>query len=369
MQDSKYKLLRDKYLEELTHLSSETVKGYRSAINSFGRFLEFKDTFDRNDIIRYLNSDEFKNLEISSQNSYKAKLMRFFLWIGFQKKDIADLLKKKKDIKKTLKKSDLLTKEEIRLILDKKMKRPIEKALFILLLETKARKSEIRTLKIKDIVFYESYAMVYIRNSKTSQRNIPIVESIPYLTRYLEDHPLIDNPEAPFFVSFYDGKFREYSVNAFNGIIKRRTKNMLKRVYPHLLRHTGLTEMAKHLTEFQLKQLAGWSMDSKQASRYVHLSNQDLENKVLELHGIKPPEEQEEVKHIEIVRCPRCDFANSDLDKYCSRCGSVLDIKTIIQQDKEAVKVENILDVSEIKQYIDKMFDEKVFGILNKEKD
>ena len=263
MYDSKYKLLRDKYLEELTHLSDETRKGYRSAINSFGRFLKFKDTFERKDIIKYLNSTNFNNLEISSQNSYKAKLMKFYSWIGFRKKDIADLLKKKKDIVKTLKKSDLLTREEIRFIINKKMKRPIEKALFILLLETKARKSEIRTLKIKDVVFYESYAMVYIRHSKTTQRNIPIVESIPYLTRYLEDHPLLDDPEAPFFVSFYDGKFREYSVNAFNGIIRRRTKNMKKRVYPHLLRHTGLTEMAKYLTEFQLKQLAGWTIASR----------------------------------------------------------------------------------------------------------
>ncbi len=53
MQDSKYKLLRDKYIEELTHLSDETRKGYRSAINSFGRFLKFRDIFERKDIIKY----------------------------------------------------------------------------------------------------------------------------------------------------------------------------------------------------------------------------------------------------------------------------------------------------------------------------
>ena len=141
---------------------------------------------------------------------------------------------------------------------------------------------------------------------------------------------------------------------------------MNKKVYPHLLRHTGLTEMAKHLTEFQLKQLAGWTMDSKQASRYVHLSNQDLENKMLELHGIKPPEEQEEVTHIEIIRCPRCDFANSELDKYCSRCGSVLDIKTVLEHQQDAKELEQILNASDIKQYIDKLFEEKVFKILDK---
>jgi len=71
MHDSKYRLLRDKYIEELTHLSDETRKGYRSAINNFVRFLKFKDTFERKNIINYSNSTDFKDLEISSQNSYK----------------------------------------------------------------------------------------------------------------------------------------------------------------------------------------------------------------------------------------------------------------------------------------------------------
>lgn len=277
-------------------------------------------------MIEYLNSRTFQNLSTATQNTYKIKLKKFFIWIGFKKKEMAKILIKKYDSKKTINKSDLLTKEEIKQIL-RKMKRPVDKALFMLLLETKARKTEIRKLKIKDVVFYESYAMVYIRSSKTAQRNIPIVESIPYLTRYLEDHPLFEDQDAPFFITLYRGQYKEFSVNAFNGIFRRNARFINKRVYPHLLRHTGLTEMAKHLTEFQLKQLAGWTMASKQASRYVHLSNQDLENKILELHDIKPPQEQEEVKHLEIVRCPRCDFANSELDKYCSRCGSVLDIK------------------------------------------
>lgn len=368
MSENKFILLRDKYLEELSHLANQTRKGHRTSINSLGKFINFKNSFDPSDILDYLNSEYFNNLEIATQNTYRARIARFCLWIGFRKKEIATLYNKKKDIQKTLKKSDLLTKEEIRLILSN-MNRPIDKALFMLLLETKARKSEIRKLKIKDVVFYESYAMVYIRSSKTAQRNIPIVESIPYLTRYLEDHPLIDDPEAPFFITLYSGKFKEYSENAFNRIFKKCTKDMKKRVYPHLLRHTGLTEMAKHLTEFQLKQLAGWTMDSKQAARYVHLSNQDLENKILELHGIKPPEIEEEVKHIEIVRCPRCDFANSELDKYCSRCGSVLDIKTIIQHQEKAKELEEIINASEIKQYIDNLFEEKVFNILDKKKD
>lgn len=90
-------------------------------------------------------------------------------------------------------------------------------------------------------------------------------------------------------------------------------KFLKRKVYPHLLRHTGLTEMAKHLTEFQLKQMAGWTMYSKQASRYVHLSNEDLENKILELHNIKHPKKEEKPTHIDLVKYPKCDYTDSDL--------------------------------------------------------
>jgi integrase len=147
MSENEYILLRDKYIKELSHFANDTRMGYRTAINNFGKFINFKNSFDPNDILDYLNSKNFMNLEISTQYLYKVKLARFCLWIGFRKKEIASLYNKKKDIKKTLKKSDLLTKEEVRLILTK-MIRPIDKALFMLLLETKARKTEIRKLKI-----------------------------------------------------------------------------------------------------------------------------------------------------------------------------------------------------------------------------
>ncbi|NVM19579.1 MAG: hypothetical protein HWN80_17890 [Candidatus Lokiarchaeota archaeon] len=99
MQETKYTLLRDKYLEELSHLADETKKGYRTAINNLGKFINYKDVFDKRDIIDYLNSEGFQSLEVSSQNSYKAKLKSFLFWIGFQKKDILSILGKKNVIK------------------------------------------------------------------------------------------------------------------------------------------------------------------------------------------------------------------------------------------------------------------------------
>lgn len=201
-------------------------------------------------------------MEMYSQNRYKDKLKRFCRWL---KIDTKKILKRQKETKKELQKSDLLTRDEIREIL-KHLSRPIDKALFMILFETKCRQSEIINLKMKDVTFYDSYAEVYIRESKTSQRNIPIVESIPYLARYLEDYPHREDTEAYFIVHKWKGRYKKYSLFSFNRLLTRNTKFLKKKVYTHLLRHTGLTEMARHLTEFQLKQMVGWTMDSKQAS-------------------------------------------------------------------------------------------------------
>lgn len=362
MNNNDYIVTRKRFLEEQTHLKPITIKSYKTVINRFGIFIDFNDTFTIEDLKKYLNSDEFNSLQISTQNSYKKKLKPFLIWKGFDKEVISLLLRKKKEIKKVINKSDLLSRDEIRQIL-KKMRRPVDKCILMMLLESKARKSELINLKMKDVMFYDSHVMLYIRTSKSAQRSIPMVESVPYMYRYLEDHPKKDDPEAYFLINKYRGVYKQYSPNAFNRMLERNTRFLNKNIYPHLLRHTGLTEMAKHLTEFQLKQLAGWTMDSKQASRYVHLSNDDIENKILEIHGIKPPTKETRVTHVEIMKCPRCNYDNSDLDRFCSRCGSALNIKIVLDHEVEAKELEKMIQNSDIRKYIDEILEKKISEI------
>ena len=57
----------------------------------------------------------------------------------------------------------------------------------------------------------------------------------------------------------------------------------------------NLNGAAKVFTEARLEQYAGWVHGSKMTRRYVHFSARDLEDAVLELHGIKKPGEVEGV--------------------------------------------------------------------------
>jgi hypothetical protein len=75
-----------------------------------------------------------------------------------------------------------------------------------------------------------------------------------------------------------------------------------KGVCPYLFRHSTLKNLAKVFTESRLELYAGWVQDSKMARRYVHFSARDLEDAVLELHGLKKPEEAKGVPRL--ADCP-----------------------------------------------------------------
>lgn len=359
--------IEDFFFEEMSTYTPNSKKAHRTAINNFFSIIRNNNSgFTKRDILVYLNSKEFNELNPSTQNTYKRHLKKFFRWYGID--DVfLDKIKKRREKLKEFRKEDLVSFRDIRKML-KNTDNSQYKCLTILTYESAGRIDEIRNIRIKDISHYESYASIFLYISKTIARPIPIVFSIPYLSQWLNNHPERDNPNAYLFVRLYKGKYGQYTTTGLHLIIKNIAKCINKNIYPHLFRHSRLTELAKHLTEAELCKFAGWVIGSKQARRYVHLAHEDVENKILSIHGIKKPKEIKPTEIIKTIKCPVCTYENSNIDKYCSRCGSVLDIKTVIKHQQKAKELEEIINASEIKQYIDKLFDEKVFKILNKEK-
>ena len=61
----------------------------------------------------------------------------------------------------------------------------------------------------------------------------------------------------------------------------------VRHIRPHMWRHTRLTEWARAgVGEYMLKSLAGWTPDSRMASKYIHLSGRDHVPAVLRLEGV-----------------------------------------------------------------------------------
>jgi len=153
--------------------------------------------------------------------------------------------------------------------------------------------------------FREEYCLISV-NGKPEIKRIPLVVSFKPLLEWLRDHPYKDDRNAPLWCSLSSNRVGErLSYQHFRLRIKRLAEKagLKKDIWPYLYRHSTLTAMAKVFTEAKLEQFAGWTYGSKMTRRYVHFSARDLEDAVLELHGLRQPERDGGLA--QLVECPR----------------------------------------------------------------
>jgi integrase len=151
--------------------------------------------------------------------------------------------------------------------------------------DTACRKGELISARIMDMTHHDGYSELRVRG-KTGERTMPLVRSVPALMDWLEAHPR-PRPGAPLFATVWRGEARFMEESAPNKLMARLcTRAGLRRITPHMWRHTRLTEWARAgVGEYTLKSLAGWTPDSRMAARYIHLSGRDHVPTVLRLEG------------------------------------------------------------------------------------
>ena len=243
-------------------------------------------------------------------------------------------LKVRFDTKNNKLPEELLTEEEVWKMVEN-CENPRDKAFISVLYESGCRIGELLPLKIRQVSF-DQYGCVITVKGKTGQRRIRLIKSVPYLRNWLENHKLRNEPESYVWLKLHKEENQHMSYQYVRKLLKKLVEKtgIKKKVHPHLFRHSRLTELAKHLTEQELKVFSGWSMGSKMASVYVHLSGKDIENKLLEINGLKVEEKQE----TKLNKCFRCGYINTVNSKYCSNCGMVLDIKESLNLEEDFVK-------------------------------
>jgi integrase len=265
--------------------------------------------------------------------------------------------------KPRVKVSEILTEHEIDKLIGV-ADHPRDKAFISMLYELGARIGEIGKLSIKDIS-RDKYSFILDLSGKTGPRTPRIVSSDPYLSAWLNMHPFKNSPDAPLWIMLGErNKQERMRYGAFRALIlrlKERAK-LRKRIYPHLFRHTRVTHLLinKQINESQAKVYFGWVPSSTMLSEYSHLVSKDVNDMMLELHGIKTPENaQHEPK---IKQCPRCQDLNPKDHLFCKKCGGVLDVKTAMALDEKRGGFDDILaNLAE-----DKNFQEALLGTLLK---
>lgn len=319
-------------------------KELRISLN-LSKFLgkKFEDA-NKDDIIKLVQTIEKQGYADWTKVDYKVIIKKFYSWLrGMERKEYPQEVKW---IRTTLKNrknklpEELLTKGEVQKIIDV-ADHPRDKAFVSMLYESGCRIGELATLQIKNITF-DNLGCVIKVSGKTGDRRIRLVESTRYLARWISSHPNKNNPESPLWVGY--GRKNSNKLLCYNALVKNlkifgRKAEINKKIYPHLFRHSRATELASHLTEFQLKKMFGWSMSSDMASIYVNMSGRDIDDAILKLNGIK-----KEKKELDPLNCPRCHHTNPATADMCSECGQALDIKGVMEEIDFNKVVNKVLD-------------------------
>lgn len=238
----------------------------------------------------------------------------------------------------------VLTPEDIEAMIEKgcMSRNNRDRALVAFMWESGCRKGELRNLKIKDVEeisdgnIGDNGVRVKV-HGKTGVRPLKLISCYSYLRQWLEVHPRKGDPEAPLFCSTYP----PYNCFSDSGIEEQLVQIALRagfpptrRIYPHLLRHSRATYLARFFTEAQMNVYFGWTQGSNQARTYVHLSGRDMEKAVDKLYGLSKDEKPEN----SILKCPNCKSTNNVAHARCFKCNYPLHEEIKRENDESATE-------------------------------
>jgi len=316
-------------------LSVERVEHYLHILNKIAEKMKetnlaFTDA-NKDDIVKLVGWVERREISDWTKHDYKVTFKKFYKWL---KGDGETTPVEVRWIKATKRKNntlpdELLSEEDIEKLLEA-TRHPRDRALISVLYESGCRIGELLTLRIKHIKFNKHGARLIV-NGKTGMRRIIIIASSPDLAAWLNVHPFKSDPNSPLWVGIGTGNrdkpLKYPSARKMLRVTAKRA-GVVKKVNPHLLRHSRATFLAKHLTEAQLCEYLGWVQGSKMASTYVHLSGRDVDGALLKLYGFEDDVDVSDDDRLAPVRCPRCKELNSSGSRYCVRCSLPLDEET-----------------------------------------
>jgi site-specific recombinase XerD/ribosomal protein L40E len=346
-------------------LGKERIRKYEYFMRYISNFLgKSYETATREDIENVARRLEESDYSEWTKYDFRVALKKFWKWL---RKTEDSYPPEVRWIKNRIKNSDvrlpeeILTEEEIKRLIDSCTN--LRDRVFIsFLYESGCRIGEMLSIKMKNIEFDE-YGAVARVHGKTGSRRIRLINSVPYLTKWMIDHPRKDDPEAAFFTRLVlrtekVGALHHASALKLLTTVARRA-GIKKRVNPHSFRHARATHLANWMTDVQMCLYFGWEIGSDMPRTYCHLSGKDLDDTILRIHGKAKNEERKDP--LEPKVCGRCQMQNPADAPICGRCGLPFNEKMAMEVEKKREEFMNLVNNPSV---IEKLIDQRVKEIL-----
>ena len=217
-------------------------------------------------------------------------------------------------------------------------------ALLALKLESLGRPQEILGRNIEDVELHENYAKIYIsEHGKEGIGFLRCVDSFYYFSKWLNGHPMKNNPKAPLFINLgMRGRYDRLKPPAANKLIREKCRmlGINKPITLYSFKRNGVTLCRlRGDSDADIQHRARWT-STKQLKTY-DMSTQDdtFKLELIKRGVIKPDKKFADVKPL-TKRCGFCHFENGIGEALCSRCRRPLD-RTVIEQAEKRKEEES----------------------------
>ncbi len=327
-----------------------TIRGAIYTVKCFGEYIKRPlEGIEKEHIVDYLAFLKERGLQDVTVGFYATGIRRFYVWMdGKDSKRVSWI--KKVSTKRDLHEADLIQPSEINKIVGV-CNNARDKAIISGLYDSACRISEWLGVRIRDLIFDDYGAKVKV-SGKTGTRTIRLIDSVPYLVEWLNQHPYKGDQNAYLWVGFASNHYGE---RLYGGSVHTKLRTYAKRagitkkIFPHLLRHSRLTWLAQKegFNERDLRLFAGWSEISEMPNTYLHYGEEEVDKKLRHSKGLSTEGEMEqetaEREALQPKICARCHKQNPATALYCN-CGMALDIKTIIEDTKKREEADSMMN-------------------------
>lgn len=304
---------------------------------------------DIEDFIEHITERKISNTTI---NLYKIHIKVFYKWLLKTEEGYPTLVSwiKVNQAKSKSEDSETLTREEIKKLIDTSII-PRDKCLISLLYDAGLRVGEATGIRLKDIK-EDEYGIKIRVDGKTGPRNVRLVNAVPLVKKWINDHPFKDNSNSYLFICLTKNIGKSLLPYGAYKVVKKIAiqAKINKKIHPHSFRHAKLTHLAEEgFNEMDLRIFAGWSKSSSMPEVYLHNNERSVDEKILRKNGLlsisEEKKQEEDKKVLKPKNCPMCDTLNDVSNRFCAKCGQILDVKAIKDiESSKGVMVDMIIN-------------------------
>ena len=234
--------------------------------------------------------------------------------------------------KKQVDVGEVLTDNDIRQVIEKGAKNSRDRAIIAMLHELGLRAGELLNIKIKDLDIQTDRVLVSV-DGKTGRRTVPLILNMPYLLRWLADHPHGKSGEAYLWLGL-SSKNKDQPI--FHSAVARTIDKAFKRAginkthNLHWFRHSRASLYYGKMTEGEMEDFFGWVKGSDMVRNYCHTDKAAHDEALNRIYHIQ----QQKRNDLALLECAACGLNNKSDSNFCGRCGRPL--STDAHQNKEA---------------------------------